>query len=108
MWPFTKSPFTKNKGYIEPATGSYAPEPGPKWAPAAPMGHNVEVITTLSGDVHLRIAESGVAMGLKMSPNVARKLASQLNAAADAVDPDEGEDDESEEEPPSLSGIEAL
>lgn len=105
MWPFVRP---KPAVVEQPASTS-------QWQPSEPArrkrgasGDNVEVITTLSGEVHLRIAESGVTMGLKMSPNMARKLASQLNAAADAVDPDEGEDDESEEEPPILSGIEAL
>lgn len=104
MWPFVRP---KPAVVEEPAGTS-------QWQPSEPArrnrgasGDNVEVITTLSGEVHLRIAESGVTMGLKMSPNIARKLAGRLNAAADAVDPDEGEDDELEE-PPSLGGIEAL
>lgn len=85
MWPFVR------------------PKPGAgesKWQPSEPArrncgksGDNVEVITTLSGEVHLRIAESGVTMGLKMHPNMARKLAGQLFAAADAVEPEAEEDD---------------
>lgn len=104
MWPFVRP---KPAVVEQPASTS-------QWQPSEPArrnrgasGDNVEVITTLSGEVHLRIAESGVTMGLKMSPNIARKLAGRLNAAADAVEPEADDGDDATESDP-VADISAL